>query len=67
MPKLQNLKSLDDDRDLVKSACFYVGWQLLTPHAWTYRGIFTGERGEVTLDALIAAVEAKKLRLTESK
>jgi hypothetical protein len=65
MGKLQNLKSLDDDRDTVKAACFYVGWRLLTSHSWAYRDMFTGKHGEVSLDALIKAVEAKRLRLKE--
>ena len=64
MPKLQNLKSLEEDPATVKAACFYVGWHLLTPHNWAYVDIWTRERGEVSLDALIKAVEAKKLMLT---
>ena len=60
MPKLQTLKNLNEDPATVKAACFYVGWQLLTPHSWAYVDIFTRERGEVKLDKLIEAVEAKK-------
>ena len=63
MLKLQTLKTLDEDPATVKADCFYVGWQLLSPHSWAYVGIFTGERGEVSLDKLIKAVEAKKLIL----
>ena len=65
MPKLQTLKNLNEDPATVKAACFYVGWQLLTPHLWAYVDIFTRERGEVSLDQLIEAVEAKKLILTK--
>ena len=64
MPKLQTLKTLDEDPATVKAACFYCGWQLLTLDNWTYRSVWTGERGEVSLDKLIEAVEAKKLLLS---
>ena len=63
MPKLQDLKSIQEDPTTVKSAMFFVGWYLLTPHSWAYVDVFTGERDVVTLDALIKAVEAKKMRL----
>ena len=65
MPKLQTLKNLYEDPAAVKAACFYVGWQLLTPRTWAYVDIFTRERGEVSLAHLIEAVEAKKLMLTK--
>ena len=63
MPKLQTLKTLDEDPATVKAACFDVGWQLLSPDNWAYRSVWTGERGEVSLDKLIEAVAAKKLLL----
>jgi len=66
MGKLQNLKSLDEDRATVKAACFYVGWHLLSSNSWAYVNIWTRERGEVSLDALVKAVKAKKLMLTAS-
>jgi hypothetical protein len=67
MLKLQTLKSLNDDRATVKDACFDVGWHLLSADSWAYVDIWTGKRGEVSLDALIKAVEAKKLRLNSEK
>lgn len=66
MDKLADLKNLDDDRALVKAACFYVGWMLLSSTSWQYKAIFTQECGEVTLNALIAAVTAKNKTLTVS-
>ena len=67
MPKLQTLKSIDEDPATVKAACFYVGWHLLSADSWAYRDIFSGKRGEVSLDALIKAVAAKKLLLNPGK
>jgi hypothetical protein len=63
MPKLQTLKSLDEDPATVKAACHYVGWQLLSQHSWAYASVWTGEHDVVSLDKLIEAVEAKKLML----
>lgn len=63
MGKLQALKTLEEDRDTIKAACHYVGWQLLSPHSWAYRNMWTNEHDEVSLDKLIKAVEAKKMML----
>ena len=67
MPKLQTLKSIQEDPATVKAACFYVGWHLLSANSWAYANIWTGERDTVSLDALIKAVAAKKLLLKHEK
>ena len=63
MPKLQTLKSIQEDPATVKAACFYVGWHLLSADSWAYVDVFTGKRDTVSIDALIKAVTAKKLLL----
>ena len=67
MPKLQNLKFIEDDPATVRAACFYVGWHLLSADSWAYVDVFTGKRGVVDLNALIEAVAAKKLLLNPEK
>jgi len=59
MPKLQTLKSIEEDPATVKAACFYVGWHLLSTDSWAYYDIFTGKRDVVDLSKLIEAVAAK--------
>jgi hypothetical protein len=63
MPKLQNIKTLEEDPATVKAACFYVGWKLISADSWAYVSVFTGKMDIVSLDKLIKAVAAKKLRL----
>jgi hypothetical protein len=63
MGKLQNIKTLEEDPATVKAACFYVGWKLLSADSWAYVDVFTGKMDIVSLDKLIKAVAAKKLRL----
>ena len=67
MPKLQTLKSIQEDPATVKAACFYVGWHLLSADSWAYVDVFTGKRDTVSIDALIKAVTAKKLLLKHSE
>lgn len=64
---LQQLKSLDDDRELVSYACFYVCWKLRSPNSWDYSHWFIKEEGVVTLDKLIEAIQAKRDRLAEKE
>lgn len=61
--KLESLTHPDDDPQLIREACFYVGWQLRSRDSWQYRNIFTNEEGEVTIKALIEAVKAKREQL----
>ena len=67
MPKLQTLKSIQEDPATVKAACFYVGWHLLSADSWAYVDVFTGKRDTVSIDALIKAVVTKKLLLKPKK
>ena len=61
--KLEALNHPGDAPQLVRDACFYVGWQLRSPDSWGYIDIFTQNSGTVTLPELIKAVETKRDRL----
>ena len=58
--QLEALTSLSDNPDLIRRACFYVGWQLRSPDSWEYRDVFTGLEGIVTLTGLIKATKEKR-------
>jgi hypothetical protein len=60
MEKLEALTTLIDNPDLIRRACFYVGWKLRSPNSWEYRDVFTGLEGIVTLEALIQATKEKR-------
>lgn len=58
--QLEALATLDDNPDLVRAECFYVGWQLRSPNSWDYRDLFSYDEGTVTLTALIIKVKEKR-------
>lgn len=60
MEKLEQLTTLSDNPDLIRRACFYVGWQLRSPDSWEYRDVFTSKEGVVTLTELINKVQEKR-------
>ena len=62
---LKGLPALDTESEVIRKACFYVGWQLRSPNSWQYRNIWTGEDGEVTLELLIKAVNEKRQAITD--
>jgi hypothetical protein len=67
MEKLEALTTLSDNPDLIRRACFYVGWQLRSPDSWEYRDVFTNQEGVVTLTALIQATKEKREKIQASK
>ena len=60
---LQELTDISENPDLIRKACFYVGWQLRSPNSWEYRDLWTNQWEEVNLSKLIEAVQAKRDRL----
>ena len=63
MTKLKDLTHPDDNPNLVRQACFFVGWHLRSPNSWIYTNVFTGISDEVTIPKLLEAVQAKRDRL----
>ncbi len=61
--KLTEITHPDDNPQLVKDACFYVGWHLKSPNSWEYIDIFTQKSDVVSIPKLIEAVQAKRDRL----
>lgn len=61
--QLKYLTHPDDDPELVREACFEVGWKLRSPDSWEYFDLIKWERGTVTIPELIKAIEAKRDRL----
>jgi hypothetical protein len=58
--QLESLTHPDDNPELVRKACFEVGWKLRSPNSWEYINIWTQESDVVTIPELIKAIQAKR-------
>jgi len=58
--QLETLTHPDDNPELVRKACFEVGWKLRSPNSWEYINIWTQESDVVTIPELIKAIQAKR-------
>ena len=56
---LSTIKDPSESPELIRDACLFVGWRLVSPTSWNYIDFRCGTKGVVTIDSLRSAVIAK--------
>ena len=56
---LSTIKDPSKSPELIRDACLFVGWKLVSPTSWNYIDFRCGTKRVVTIDSLRSAVIAK--------